>query len=193
MLLRPLLERCGIELVTPDLNVPSFERLDFDSMVARAVTRGAQFEPAAIAGSSLGSLVALAVSRSVRRPLVLVAPAIGIGARWTSRLPDGDPVTVWNHDLGADTTIHRRFFEQMNSVDVDAMPPAVPVTVIMGRKDETVPFALVSEAWDRWSAAGLPPGSRFLTIEEGDHGLTAHADVIAREIAARCGVETAPP
>ncbi len=35
--LRPLLEPHRIELNVPDLNVPSFERLDFDAVVAHAV------------------------------------------------------------------------------------------------------------------------------------------------------------
>lgn len=187
-LLRPLLEPLAIELVTPDLNRPSFARLDFDAMVAHAIEVGRSCDPVAIAGSSLGSLVALAAARSIARPLVLIAPALGIGNRWMSRLGAGDPVTVWNHDLAAEVPIHRRFFEQMNEIDVDDPPPEVAVTVIMGRQDETVPFSIVSETWARWTAAGLAPGSKFIAIEEGDHGLTAHAPVIAREIASACGV-----
>ncbi|MGZ8812292.1 MAG: YqiA/YcfP family alpha/beta fold hydrolase, partial [Thermoanaerobaculia bacterium] len=38
--LRPILERDGIELVTPDLNVPSFEKLDWDAVVRLGVARG---------------------------------------------------------------------------------------------------------------------------------------------------------
>ena len=68
--------------------------------------------------------MALEVARlGVDAPLVLIAPAIGIGARWKTRLPDGDPVMVWNHALKADAPIHRAFFDQMNAVDADAQPP----------------------------------------------------------------------
>ena len=59
--LRPLLAPHGIELNAPDLNVPSFERLDFDAVVEHAPSRPrAPTPPRAMVGSSLGALVALA-------------------------------------------------------------------------------------------------------------------------------------
>jgi uncharacterized protein len=187
--LRPLLEPLGVELVTPDLNVPDFEHLDWGAMIDLAVASGTAVHPSAIVGSSLGALVALeVVRRGVSAPLVLIAPAIGIGARWLARLPAGDPVVVFNHARGADVSIHRAFFEQMNEVDTDHSPPAVPVTVLMGRRDESVPFELVSERWNEWLAAGVLPQSKFIDIADGDHGFAAYADVIAREITAAAGL-----
>ncbi len=183
--LRPLLVPLGVELVTPDLNVPDFEHLDWGAMIDLAVASGTAIHPSAIVGSSLGALVALeVVRRGVSAPLVLIAPAIGIGARWLVRLPAGDPVVVFNHARSADAPIHRAFFEQMNEVETDQAPPAVPVTVLMGRRDESVPFELVSKRWNEWVAAGVHPRSRFIDIADGDHGLTASAGVIASEIAA---------
>lgn len=181
--LRPLLEPHGIELDTPDLNVPSFERLDWNAMIELALHGARAHPPDVLAGSSLGALVALEVARrGIEAPLVLVAPAIGVGARWKTRLPEGDPVTVWNHALNANAPIHRTFFDQMNEVDADAQPPRTPVTVFMGRRDETVPFDLVEETWQRWQSIGLAPGSRFVAFDEGDHGLTAYVDDIAQAI-----------
>src|SRR5436190_23658133 len=90
--LRALLEPLGVELNTPDLNVPSFEKLDFDAMVERAIgalipseardplrKRAGDPSPSsrlrmtdAIVGSSLGSVVALEiVRRGIAAPLVL--------------------------------------------------------------------------------------------------------------------------
>lgn len=183
--LRPLLEPLGIELVTPDLNVPDFEHLSWAAMGQRAFEAGRECNPGAIVGSSLGSLVALeVVRRGLRRPLVLIAPAIGVGRRWLVRLQAGDPVTVFNYALDADAQIHRAFFEEMNQVTVDHDPPAVPVTVLMGRQDQSVPFEIVAERWTEWLAAGLQPRSKFIDIADGDHGLTAYTDLIAREIVA---------
>jgi predicted esterase YcpF (UPF0227 family) len=178
--LRPLLEPFGIELDTPDLNVPSFERLDFEAMVDRAVAHARATPPRAMAGSSLGALVALAAARrGIAVPLVLIAPALGIAQRWQTRIPDGDPVTVFNYARNADAQIHRAFFLQMANLYVDDAPPPSRVTVIMGRKDETVPFDVVHETWQRWQAAGaLAAGSRFIEVAAGDHGLVAHAEVI---------------
>jgi predicted esterase YcpF (UPF0227 family) len=182
--LRPLLAPCGIELNTPDLNVPSFERLDFERVVDRAVEEARRTPPAAMVGSSLGALVALAAAkRGIDVPLVLIAPALGVAARWKTRIADGDPVTVFNYARNADASIHRAFFEQMAELHVDDEPPRARVTAIMGRKDETVPFDIVRETWKRWEASGrLAPGSRFLTLEEGDHGLVGHAEIIRQSI-----------
>ena len=58
--LRPLLEPRGIELNTPDLNAPSFAKLDWDAIVAHAVAEARTTPPKAMVGSSLGALVALA-------------------------------------------------------------------------------------------------------------------------------------
>ncbi|HEY2092663.1 MAG TPA: YqiA/YcfP family alpha/beta fold hydrolase [Thermoanaerobaculia bacterium] len=181
--LRPLLKPHGIELDTPDLNVPSFSQLDWNAMVERAMERAQANPPQAIAGSSLGALVALEiVRRGVELPLVLIAPAIGVGAQWKTRLPEGDPVMVWNHDLNANAPIHRAFFDQMNEVDADAQPPRTRVIAFMGRRDETVPFELVEETWQRWESIGLAPGSRLVVFDEGDHGLTAYVRDIADAI-----------
>ena len=185
-MLRPLLEPHGIVLDVPDLNVPSFAELDWNAMVALALEHARANPPQALVGSSLGALVALEVARrgdirmtASRAPLVLIAPAIGIGARWKTRLPDGDPVTVWNHALKANAPIHRAFFDQMNAVDADAQPPRSRVIVFMGRLDGV---HLIEETWERWERAGLAPGSKLIVFDEGDHGLTGYVDEIAREI-----------
>jgi len=178
--LRPLLAPHGIELNAPDLNVPSFERLDFDAMVEIALRAAESAPPRALAGSSLGAQVALAVAkRGLDLPLVLIAPAIGQTSRWQKQMPKEDPVTVFNYARNADATIHRAFFERMVQLDVDAEPPSSPVTAIMGRHDETVPFDLVERLWRKWESSGrLAPGSRFLEIADGDHGLVSQASLI---------------
>lgn len=177
--LRPLLEPHGIELNAPDLNVPSFERLDFDAVVRHALEVAQTTPPRALVGSSLGALVALSVAQSLPLPLVLIAPAFGVARRWQTKIPDGDPVLTFNYARNADAPIHRHFFEQMTRLHVDDEPPASRVTVLMGRKDETVPFAIVEETWRNWEASGkLVAGSKFIVLDEGDHSLVAQADVI---------------
>lgn len=181
--LRELLAPHGIELNAPDLNVPSFERLDFDAMVATAV-RAASPAPQAVVGSSLGGMVALeVVRRGITVPLVLIAPALGIADLWTAKLPPGDPIVVYNYAIGRQAPIHRAFFERMAHVDADRLPPRVPVTVFMGRSDESIPFDRVANTWKSWNAGGgLPEGSRFVEIDEGDHRLTGSVRAIADEI-----------
>ena len=182
--LRPLLAPDGIELDTPDLNVPSFERLDFDAVVERALASARTTTPSAMVGSSLGALVALsAAQRGLHVPLVLIAPALGVAQRWKTKIPDGDPVIVFNYARNADVPIHRAFFDRMMQLHVDDAPPPSRVTVVMGRRDETVPFDVVQETWRKWEASGrLVAGSRFLELEEGDHSLVAHAEIIREAI-----------
>jgi len=188
--LRARLEPCGFRVVAPDLNVPSFERLDFKAMTRIATWEVRKRMPAVVVGSSLGAMVALAVGRiALRAPLVLVAPALGFADRWRKGLPEGDPVRFFHYGARQEMTVHRRFFEEMARVDADRDPPEVPVTVLMGRRDESVPFESVADVWSRWEASGrLPPGSRFVEIPEGDHGLLAHVDRIAEEILSSSGL-----
>ncbi len=198
--LRPLLAPHGIELNTPDLNVPSFEKLDFDAVVAHALEAGRRTPPRALVGSSLGALIALSVAhrwttgnpacpsedetgRIACPPLVLIAPALGVADRWKEKIPPGDPVVVFNYALAADAPIHRAFFDQMANLRVDEEPPPSRVTVVMGRQDETVPYDTVARTWERWRASGrLAEGSKFIELAEGDHGLVAHAEVIREAI-----------
>jgi predicted esterase YcpF (UPF0227 family) len=185
-LLRPLLDLQGIEMNTPDLNAPSFEELDWNAIVDRAEEAARAMPPDVIAGSSMGALVALAIAqRGIVAPLVLIAPALGIADRWRSNIPEGDPIRVFNHARGEEAPIHRRFFEQMSEVRVDEAPPPSHVSIIMGVKDESVPYDSVAGTFARWMDSGnLMHRSKFIEIREGDHGLTAFAGVIAEEIQA---------
>jgi predicted esterase YcpF (UPF0227 family) len=174
-----------VDLTTPDLNVPSFRELDFDAMAALGVDEGRRIAPRVIVGSSLGALVALRVVHEIRAPLVLIAPAIGFGERWRTKLPDGDPIDVFNHALGSNAPIHRAFFLRMAELDVDRDPPSVPVTIFMGTNDESVPFAQVASTWQQWRDR-LIDDSLFVEIAKADHGLTKHVELIANEIRRRC-------
>jgi predicted esterase YcpF (UPF0227 family) len=182
--LRPMLEPRGFQLVSPDLNIPSFERLDFDAIVETCARDARDARPDVLVGSSLGSLVALSVAaRGIEAPLVLIAPALGVAQRWSERIPDTDPVTVFNYARNAEVPIHKRFFEQMAVLEIDRQPPRQRVIALMGRKDETVPFDIVEETWQSWVASGaLPDGSRFIELSEGDHSLVAEAATIASAI-----------
>lgn len=182
--LTTLLAPDHIKLNAPDLNVPSFEHLDFQAMIDEGVKASRRLPPRAIVGSSLGALVALGVlQRGVRAPLVLIAPALGVASRWQERIGSENPVMVYNFALDREIPIHRAFFDQIAGVTVDHEPPAVPVTIIMGRNDESVPFDRVQGVWENWQRSGsLVTGSKFLEIPHGDHSLTSFVDIIAEEI-----------
>ena len=182
--LRPRLAPHGIELHTPDLNVPSFEQLDWDAVVKYGLEEACRVKPRAVVGSSLGALVALSLAkRGIVVPLVLIAPALGVADRWKTKVPDGDPVMTFNFARNADAPIHRAFFEQMANLHVDDDPPPSRVTAIMGGDDQTVPFEIVEERWRAWERSGdLVAGSKLIVIPEGDHGLVEQADIIEEAI-----------
>ena len=70
--------------------------------------------------------------------------------------------------------------------DVDEAPPPVAVSIVMGTRDESVPFEQVAERWARWEASGrLVPGSLFRRVEGGDHGLIEFGDEIERAVRER--------
>src|SRR5215470_3062992 len=190
-LLRERLEPSGFTIVAPDLNAPSFERLDFEAMVRIALEAAAVHAPSVVVGSSLGALVALAADRrGVDAPLVLLAPALGFGARWTEKLPEAERLPFFHHGAGEEKLIHRAFFESMAREDASREPPRSRVVVLMGRQDESVPYALVEDVWCRWVATKrLPGGSRFVEVPTGDHGLLEHVDLIAAEIREAAAVD----
>lgn len=179
----------GWTIVAPDLNVPSFRALSFAEMRAEAFVTCAEASPRIVVGSSLGALVALALADMLGKtgpPLVLVAPALGFGERWKAKLPEDDLLELFHHGEGRPLPVHRAFFEEMSHVDVDESPPPVPVSIVMGTRDESVPFEQVAEAWARWEASGrLASGSRFHRVEGGDHGLVEFGDEIESAVRER--------
>jgi pimeloyl-ACP methyl ester carboxylesterase len=172
------------EIHARDLNVPSFEKLSFDDMVRVATGAANKIRAELLIGSSLGALVALELARKgLGVPLVLVAPALGFGVRWVEKLPPGDPIPFFHHGQGREIPIHRAFFEDMASRNLEAVPPAPPVSIVMGEQDESVPYDGVRRVWEEWEGSGrLAPGSRFVSIPGGDHGLVDHVDRIADEV-----------
>ena len=187
--LTELLAPRGLRIVAPDLNVPSFRQLDFGAIARLALAEAERQAPVVIVGSSLGAVVALEISRlGAKAPLLLIAPAVGFGRRWTEKLPPGDAPLFFHHGEGKELPIHRRFFEDLAERSDADSPPSVPVVVVMGTDDESVPVDHVRGVWRKWETSGrLAPSSRFLEIPGGDHGLVEHVETIAREIAALAG------
>jgi hypothetical protein len=192
--LRRVLEPYRIELIVPDLNIPSFEHLSFASMAEAMTDLAMTLRPSALVGSSLGALLAVEVGhRGVKAPEVLIAPALGVADRWMALIPEGDPILVPHYRSGMSEPIHRRFFEEMAANRSDEEPPPAAVAVIMGSNDESVPFERVEKRWESWVRSGrLADGSRFVRIAGGDHSLVDSVAIIAASIRAAIQSGVAP-
>ena len=184
--LRQMLTPDGVELVAPDLNVPSFERLDFDAMTGVASEAARRTNPDVIVGSSLGALVALAISPSRPHvPLVLIAAPLGCCSIFIDRLPATGEIRVPHQGFGDElATIHRTFFHQMAVCKVEESPPPAVVTAFAGARDETVDVARVRRRWQEWLQSGsLREESSLVVVEDADHSLLNALDQIAAAIA----------
>jgi pimeloyl-ACP methyl ester carboxylesterase len=176
----------GISLEVPDLNLPDFEHLRIGRMVDHVVDL-VKGEPAVIVGSSLGALVALhaAAREASVKALVLVAPALSPDARWKAWI-GADGIEKWRREgkrnfynfvTSNERPIDFGFFEDVIRF---AKPPAlrVPASVIHGKRDEAVPFAVSEEL------ARAYPSLVKLQLVDDDHSLLGHVDLIAQEVVA---------
>jgi uncharacterized protein len=151
----------GVEVQTPDLNLPDFSTLTITRMldeVGNALDRWRN-RRVVIIGSSLGGFVA--VNAAVRFPgridkLVLLAPALDFGDKEMRQLGEMDVVDwqragsidVFHYAYGRMMPVHYALYDdatRYNALDADL---SMPVQVFQGRRDDTVNPATV-ETWSR--------------------------------------------
>ena len=165
----------------PDLNLPDFEHLTVTAQVAAvsALVQGLA-EPPVVVGSSMGGLVAAAAAHqgaAVAR-LILLAPAFGFarrrlsGRRWAGYRKRGTMPT-FHHAQGQWLTLGPQLLPDLPLWQDDQdWQLTVPVAILHGRQDESVPLA-ESEAF-----AARHPGA-VLQVLDDDHGLLAPASLAA--------------
>jgi len=132
----------------------------------------------ALIGSSLGGLVAVHYARrfdGVAR-MVLLAP----GLKWLSGGLTEDEMRAWE-EAGVAPVFHPAFEREVPlrfDLELDGrlyrepVPPAAPMLIVHGRRDETVPVA-----HSRDYAAAFPDRVRLVEVD-ADHDLNAHLDLI---------------
>jgi pimeloyl-ACP methyl ester carboxylesterase len=178
----------GLEVQTPDLNLPDFSTLTVTRMLeqTRALVDRAD-RPVTIIGSSLGGYVA--VNAAAAWPgrvdkLVLLAPALdfsdeGLGAPGGGSLADWQRdgrIVVFHYGYGRTMPIHYGLYEDARRYDAMHADVRIPVLVFQGRRDTAVSPAVV----ERWSAAR--PNVRLHLLDD-DHQLGASLEYIWAETA----------
>lgn len=173
----------GVPVERLDLRKPSFRGLRLTAMVDTVTTAiGGPEERAVLIGSSLGGLTAARVAALDARVvgLVLLAPALGFGS-WRERNPL--LARVWekkgwlglqDHVTGDLVPVDVGFLHDLESWGLEVPPTRVPVLVLHGLRDETVPIEH-SRAW-----VARCGDTRLVELEDG-HELVASVERLLAE------------
>ncbi len=179
------LARHGLVLHRPDFNEPDFSGLTVSRMIdqTRRAIAALPPGPVVLIGSSLGGLVALHAAARVEATrverLVLLAPALALGASWRRELgPDGlarwretDRLDVHHHGDGRLRSVRYTLYEDALQYDAFALDLGRPTLIFQGRRDEAVDPAVV----ERYARTRPRVTLRLL---DDDHQLLASLPVI---------------
>jgi pimeloyl-ACP methyl ester carboxylesterase len=168
----------GIELQTPDLNLPDFSTLTITRMLQQ--TRElleASGEPQTLIGSSLGGFVA--ANAAVANPdrvdrLVLLAPALDFGSNRMKKLGNmgleqwksSGHLPVFHYGYGRIVPVHYELYEDARGYDAFNADVRVPILIFQGTRDDAVDPKIV-EAW-----ASRRPNAELHLLDD-DHQLAS--------------------
>ena len=180
--LRRALAPLGLELQLPDLNCPSFARLEIGAALRHLSVLSAPHDHWALIGSSLGGYLAalFACQHPARiQRLILLCPGFGLAERWPTLLGSA-ALHRWRHDgrlpftngAGVLEWVHWRFIEEASEHEAWPVPPC-PTLIIHGRQDETVPITGSRQVAQRHAHIEL------FEVED-DHGLVGSLPLIER-------------
>jgi len=181
-------DELDIDLIVPDLNVPSFERLSLTAILEHVadVVRVCPPGPVYLIGSSMGGLTALHfVNRysdgEARRAevMMLLAPAFDfIDNRQRTLGPNGIEqwqrtgwLDVHNYATNDVQRVHYGLYEDVARYDSYAVNLVIPTMIYHGKHDESVP---VSQS-ERFAEGR---GNVSLKVVESDHGLLDQLDTM---------------
>jgi pimeloyl-ACP methyl ester carboxylesterase len=170
-------EARGIPFHALDLNLPSFEELTITAQVeATEVLLAKLKEPAVVVGSSMGGLTATAAvfRGSPVRQLILLAPAFGFSQRrmnrpeWAQYRECGE-MEVFHYAYGRTQCLGPALMGDLPRwADDGTWRVKVPVVVIHGKRDESVPLG-------ESQAFVVRSRNAKLVVVDDDHALLAPA------------------
>jgi uncharacterized protein len=178
----------GVDVQTPDLNLPDFSTLTVSRMVdqvVRAIDASAD-DPIVLIGSSLGAFVAvqIAVARPARvGRMVLLAPALDFGGNRMRSLGGvgleewkrTDRLDVFHYAYGRMVPVHYELYADAQRYDALNAQLTMPIQIFQGRRDSAVDPGVV-EAWAR-----SRPNVELHMLDD-DHQLTASLEFMWREV-----------
>jgi pimeloyl-ACP methyl ester carboxylesterase len=187
----------GVDLRTPDLNLPDFSRLTVTRMLGQVGEAiGAAAEPVALIGSSLGGFVA--VQAALQHParvshLVLLAPALDFGGNRMRELGGeglenwkaSNRLDVFHYGYGRVTPVRYELYEDASRYDSFNAQLTQRVQVFQGGRDDAVDPVTVEE----WCRAR--PGVELHLLDD-DHQLLGSLEFIWREMEGFLGLPESP-
>lgn len=184
----------GVEVHTPDFNVPDFSTLTVSRMLAQVhdTIEALPPGPVTLIGSSLGGFVAvhgaLADVARVDR-LVLLAPALDFGGNRMRQLGDRgidewrrtNRLEVFHYGYGRLMGVHYDLFADATRYDAVNARLDLPIQIFQGRRDTAVD----PEAVERWARAR--PNAELHLLDD-DHQMLASLETIWREMSRFLGL-----
>ena len=178
----------GIEVQTPDLNLPDFSTLTVTRMVAQvvAIVDARPAEDIVLIGSSLGAFVAVqvAVARPSRiKSMILLAPALDFGGNRMRSLGGvgleewkrTDRLDIFHYGYGRMLPVHYELYADATRYDCLGAALNLPIQVFQGRRDDAVDPVVV----EQWARAR--PNVELHMLDD-DHQLTASVEKIWAEM-----------
>lgn len=184
----------GVDVLTPDFNLPDFSTLTVSRMLGQVhdAIQTLPPGPVTLIGSSLGGFVgvhaALRESRRVDR-LVLLAPALDFGGNRMKELGDRgleewrrtDRLDVFHYGFGRLMSVHYELYADAARFDAFNARLDLPIQIFQGRADRSVDPATV----ERWAEAR--PNVELHLLDD-DHQLLGSLETIWSEMARFLGV-----
>ncbi len=179
----------GVEVHTPDFNLPDFSTLTVSRMLAQvhATILALPPGPVTLIGSSLGGFVAVhaALADVVRvNRLVLLAPALDFGGNRMRDLGDcgieewrrTNRLEVFHYGYGRMMPVHYECSTPTLRVTTRSTRSSQPIQIFQGRRDTAVDPSTV----ERWAQARPHVDLHLL---DDDHQLLGSLETIWREMA----------
>ena len=135
-----VLTSLGIDLLIPTLDAGDFEHLTITGQL-NIIENTLRGEPANLIGSSMGGYLAAlyASTHPEVHKLVLMAPAFGFAARWSSKLLPGEPFDVYHYGEKRTRRVHSGLIE--DALHYPSVPDFhQPAVIFHGAGDEVVPI-----------------------------------------------------
>lgn len=142
-----------VEILLPDLNIPSFEQLSVTAIVQHLkkeiLSSPQQYR---LVGSSLGGLIAATLAFELResskvQSLILLCPAFDASNRWRAKLTDSE-LNQWqlqgskpyyHFSDKCERLLHYEFYEDLVK-QIQYPLLEVPLTIVHGSNDDIVPI-----------------------------------------------------